>query len=344
MNYQTIRDLLFMLPPETAHHFTLASIGAARKLGLQGLLARRIANDPVEVMGLRFANRVGLAAGLDKNGDCIEGLAALGFGFIEIGTVTPRPQPGNPRPRMFRLPAKRAIINRMGFNNLGVDHLVSRVKAARFDGVLGINIGKNAATPLGDALADYDICMRKVYEVASYIVVNISSPNTPGLRALQHEDSLTALLGGLRQTHRELRDRHGRHVPLVVKIAPDMDDDEVMDVAGILAEFRVDGIIVSNTTVSRSAVVGEKYSDEAGGLSGEPLRDQADHVLGLVARQVPREIALIGVGGIMSGDDAAEKIRLGADLVQVYTGFVYAGPPLIADCVNATRLAARPAT
>jgi len=335
MKYQTIRDLLFMLPPETAHHLSLESIGLLYRLHLQGVIARQVPNDPFEVMGLHFPNRVGLAAGLDKNGDFIDGLAALGFGFLEIGTVTPRPQRGNPRPRMFRMPDQQAIINRMGFNNLGVDHLVRRVKTAGFKGVLGINIGKNADTPLENALLDYDICMRRVYAVASYIVVNISSPNTPGLRNLQHEDSLINLLEGLRETHLELREQHGRHVPLVVKIAPDMDDDEVIHVARTLSEFNVDGVIVSNTTVSRSAVVGERFSDEAGGLSGTPLRNQANHVLKLVAEHIGDAITLIGVGGIMSGEDAAEKIRLGADLVQIYTGFVYEGPELIADCSNA---------
>ena len=337
MKFETLRDILFMLPPETAHHLSLESIGLLRRLNLSGMVAKPVADDPVEVMGLKFANPVGLAAGLDKDGDFIDGLAALGFGFLEVGTVTPRPQRGNPRPRMFRLPEKQALINRMGFNNLGVDHLVRRVKASSYEGVLGINIGKNADTPMENALDDYESCMRKVYDIASYIVVNISSPNTPGLRALQQKDSLVKLLTGLRQAHSQLRENQGRHVPLVVKISPDMDDEEVIHMSGTLSEFKVDGVIISNTTVSRSAVVGEKYSDEAGGLSGMPLRNQANHVLQLMASHVPPEIALIGVGGIMSGPDAAEKVRLGANLVQLYTGFVYKGPELIGDCVRELR-------
>lgn len=335
MNYRAIRDLLFMLPPEAAHHLSLDAIALLHRMGLSSWIAQRITDDPVEVMGIRFPNRVGLAAGLDKDGRCIDGLAALGFGFLEIGTVTPRPQRGNRKPRLFRLRERGALINRMGFNNEGVDRLVARVRAARYDGVLGINIGKNADTPIDNALADYEICMRKVYEVASYIAVNISSPNTPGLRALQHEDSLVNLLTGLTRTHEELRQAQGRHVPLVVKIAPDMDDQEVVELARSLAEFKVDGIVVCNTTVSRSAVVGERFSDEAGGLSGTPLKNQANHVLKLVAANVTPDTALIGVGGIMTAADAVEKVRLGAELVQLYTGFIYEGPDLVADCVRA---------
>lgn len=335
MKYQTIRDLLFLLPPETAHHLSLESIAMIERLNLNVLGVKQVPDDPVEVLGLCFPNPVGLAAGLDKNGDYIDGLASMGFGFLELGTVTPRPQRGNRRPRMFRLRDKLAIINRMGFNNQGVDYLVKRVKAARFDGILGINIGKNAGTPLENALADYETCLRKVYALASYIVVNISSPNTPGLRALQHEESLVRLLSGLKQAHGELRQQYGRHVPLVVKIAPDLDDGEIIHLSRTLADFQVDGVIVSNTTVSRSAVVGERFSDEAGGLSGMPLRNQANHVLKLVARHVGSEVALIGVGGIVSAGDATDKISLGADLVQLYSGFIYEGPGLIRDAALA---------
>lgn len=337
MNFKSLRHLLFLLSPELSHHLALQSIALLEQLKLSSLVARNIPDDPVEVMGLRFPNPVGLAAGLDKDGTCIDGMAALGFGFLEIGTVTPRAQPGNPKPRLFRLKDRGAIINRMGFNNQGVDALVKRVKRSKFDGVLGINIGKNFDTPVENALDDYAICMRKVYKVASYIVVNISSPNTPGLRSLQHNQELVALLTGLRAVHDELRQKYGKHVPLVVKISPDMDDSEVLDLMGHLQAFNIDGVIVSNTTVSRSAVTGERHSEETGGLSGEPLRSQANHVLKLVADKVGNDMAVIGVGGIMNGEDAAEKIRLGADLVQIYTGFIYEGPPLVSDCARAIR-------
>lgn len=334
MNYHFLRDIMFMMPTEASHHLSLQSIALLEQLNLSSLIARDVANDPIEVMGLQFPNPIGLAAGLDKNATCIDGLGQLGFGFLEVGTVTPRPQPGNPKPRLFRMPEKGALINRMGFNNEGVDALVKRVRRARYRGVLGINIGKNADTPVANALDDYEICMRKVYKVASYIVVNVSSPNTPGLRNLQHEAELTALLEGLREVHNKLKEQHEKHVPLVVKIAPDMDDDEVINVAKTLMSVAVDGVIVTNTTVSRSAVHGERYSDEAGGLSGAPLRNQANHVLKLVAEQVNGSMAVIGVGGIMTGEDALEKIRLGADLVQLYTGFIYEGPRLIHDCAT----------
>ncbi|MCB1691749.1 MAG: quinone-dependent dihydroorotate dehydrogenase [Pseudomonadales bacterium] len=337
MNYDTLRDLLFLLPTEASHHLSLQSIALMRQLNLTSLIARDVPDNPVEVMGIRFPNPVGLAAGLDKNAVCIDGLAALGFGFIEVGTVTPRPQPGNPKPRLFRLPGKGALINRMGFNNEGVDALVKRVRRSNFRGVLGVNIGKNADTPVENALSDYATCMRRVYKIASYIVVNISSPNTPGLRSLQHEDELKVLLAGLWKEHEALKIQYGKHVPLVVKIAPDMDDDEVIDIAACLKQMAVDGVIVSNTTVSRSAVYGEKYSDETGGLSGAPLKNQSNHVLRLMAEEVGDDMAIIGVGGIMSGQDAVEKMRLGADLVQLYTGFIYSGPALVSECATALR-------
>jgi len=334
MNYETIRNLLFMLPTEASHHVSLQSIGLMEQLGLTSLIARDVPNDPVEVMGIKFNNRVGLAAGLDKDAACIDGLAALGFGFLEVGTVTPRAQAGNAKPRLFRLKNKQALINRMGFNNQGVDPLCKRVRRAKFDGVLGINIGKNTATTVEDALADYLFCLRKVYKQASYVALNISSPNSPGLRNLQNESELARLLEGLKTEHQVLKAKYGKHVPLVVKIAPDIDDDEVTNLARQLLGFELDGVIVSNTTVSRSAVVGERHSSQSGGLSGEPLRNQANHVLSLVASEVKGKMAIIGVGGIVEGQDAAEKISRGADLVQIYTGFIYRGPDLISECVR----------
>ncbi|MEX1237451.1 MAG: dihydroorotate dehydrogenase (quinone), partial [Pseudomonadales bacterium] len=281
----------------------------------------------------RFPNPVGLAAGLDKNATCIEGMAAMGFGFIEVGTVTPKAQAGNPKPRLFRLTARNALINRMGFNNEGVEAMAKRIKRSGFKGVLGINIGKNASTPVEDALSDYEFCMRKVYQLASYIVVNISSPNTPGLRNLQRQQELEALLDGLQKVHGELKAKYDKHVPLVVKIAPDIDDDEVIDIANCLLAHHIDGVVVTNTTVSRSAVYGERHSDEAGGLSGAPLKNQANHVLKLVADHVQGAMTVIGVGGIMSAEDAVEKLRLGADLVQIYTGFIFKGPALVSESV-----------
>ncbi|MCB1645684.1 MAG: quinone-dependent dihydroorotate dehydrogenase [Pseudomonadales bacterium] len=335
MNYRTLRNMLFCFPTETSHHLSLQAISLAHQLKLTPLIAREVPSAPVNVMGLDFPNPVGLAAGLDKDAKAIDGLGSLGFGFLEVGTVTPRPQPGNPRPRLFRIPSRRAIINRMGFNNEGVDAMCKRIRRAGYTGILGINIGKNAVTPVENALDDYELCLRKVYKLASYIVVNISSPNTPGLRNLQHEAELAALLEGLKKCHATLVDKHEKYVPLVVKIAPDMEDSEARQVAAQLMQFEIDGVIVSNTTVSRDNIAGEVHSSETGGLSGEPVRDQSNHILSLVADEVKGKMAIIGVGGIMSGADAAEKIRLGADLVQLYTGFIYEGPDLIFDSVQA---------
>lgn len=332
--YRALRPLLFSLPAETAHDLSLSSLRALDKLHLSGLIAPTVASTPVEVMGLRFPNPVGLAAGLDKDARYLDGLAALGFGFIEVGTVTPKAQPGNPKPRMFRLSSKQAIINRMGFNNDGVQALARRVALANFDGVLGINIGKNKTTSEDEALSDYVQCLRNVYSLASYVTVNISSPNTPGLRNLQREDQLKHLLAGLKREHSALHRQHQKYVPLTVKIAPDMDDETAVNTASIIKEEGIDGVIVSNTTVERAAVVGEKHAQEQGGLSGVPVRDDADRVLKAVADAVGGSVAIVGVGGINSGEDAARKIHLGADLVQIYTGFIYQGPKLIADSVR----------
>lgn len=326
-----MRKLLFLLPPETAHHLTLTTLNRLARLGLAPLVAAEAVAQPVDVMGLRFPNPVGLAAGLDKDGVCIDGLGALGFGFLEIGTVTPRPQPGNPRPRLFRLPAHEALINRLGFNNAGVDVLVRRLQRASYNGILGINIGKNRDTPVNAALGDYRYCMERVYDHASYITVNISSPNTPGLRDLQHQDELNQLLDGLKTVHERLG---GRRVPLVVKIAPDMTTEEAGVLTRQLVAFEVDGVIVSNTTVSREGVSGI-HSQETGGLSGAPLRTMSNGILQAVCREAGDDLAVIGTGGITRGQHAAEKMAAGAKLVQVYTGFIYRGPGLIADAVRA---------
>jgi dihydroorotate dehydrogenase len=337
MNYEALRNMLFLLPAEVSHHVSMQSIGLMEQLNLTSLIARDVPDDPVEVMGIRFPNRVGLAAGLDKDAACIDGLAAMGFGFLEVGTVTPLAQDGNAKPRMFRLKDKQALINRMGFNNQGVDPMCKRVRRSKFNGVLGINIGKNTTTSVGDALADYIFCMRKVYKQASYVAVNISSPNSPGLRDLQKESELARLIEGLKQEHEALKEKFGKHVPLVVKIAPDMDDEDMTNLARRLLSFELDGVIVSNTTVSRGAVAGERHAIQSGGLSGAPLRSQANHALSLVSNEVKGKMAVIGVGGIVKGEDAAEKIRLGADLVQIYTGFIYQGPDLISNCVKSMK-------
>jgi dihydroorotate dehydrogenase len=334
MNYNFFRDLLFLLPTETSHHLSLQSIGWLEQLNLTPLLAREQVLDPVTVMGIEFPNAVGLAAGLDKDARCIDGLGALGFGFLEVGTVTPKSQPGNPLPRLFRLKSKGAIINRMGFNNDGVVAMCERIRRARYQGVLGINIGKNAITPVENALDDYAQCLREVYALAAYIVVNISSPNTPGLRHLQHENELAHLLEGLKVEHTKLVEQHEKYVPLVVKIAPDMTDEQGTQIIRRMKDFDIDGVIVTNTTVARDGVAGDPLAAQAGGLSGAPLRDLSNHMLALVAAEAKGDMAIIGVGGIMEGADAAEKMRLGADLVQLYTGFIYSGPDLIFDSVQ----------
>ncbi len=333
--YSAVRKLLFCLNPETSHEVSLDLLGASERLGLAGFMGDDIADDPVEVMGLCFPNPVGLAAGLDKNGDYFNALGKLGFGFVEIGTVTPLPQPGNPKPRLFRLPEHNAIINRMGFNNKGVEHLVSQVKSRRYQGILGINIGKNAKTPVENALDDYKICLRKVYPHADYITVNVSSPNTPGLRSLQFGESLKDLLGGIRREQLKLADAQENYVPIAVKIAPDMDDEAIASVAETLLELELDAVIATNTTIGREGVESDPQHQEAGGLSGAPVRDKSTHVIKVLAQTLAGKMPIIGVGGIDSGAAAAEKIAAGASLVQVYSGFIYEGPKLVADCAKA---------
>lgn len=332
--YDWLRKLLFQLPPETAHHVSLDALSVAERSGLSRRLFARPVNTPVSVMGLNFPNPVGLAAGLDKNGDYLNGLGALGFGFVEIGTVTPRPQPGNPQPRLFRLPEYEAIINRMGFNNRGVDHLISQVRRRRYDGVLGINIGKNFDTPLQDAVEDYLIGLRKVYELADYITINISSPNTQGLRDLQSEKHLKVMLDRLAEERDRLHRASGRYTPIAVKIAPDLEDDAIEGIAETLVSAGMDAVIATNTTLSRVGVSGA-HSDEAGGLSGLPVRDAATQVISVLSETLAGRLPIIGVGGIASGSDAVEKIEAGASLVQLYTGFIYHGPRLIGEAAAA---------
>lgn len=333
--YSMLRSLLFRLPAETSHDLTLDLLGAAGRLGLADKLARPRVSQPVQVMGLNFDNPVGLAAGLDKNALAVDGLAALGFGFIEVGTVTPRPQPGNPKPRMFRLPEQGAIINRMGFNNLGVDALLQRLDSVRYRGVLGVNIGKNAVTPVERAVDDYLHCLRKVYSRASYVTVNLSSPNTPGLRTLQYGDTLKRLLESIKQCQTELTGQHGQYVPIAIKIAPDVLPEDLALIAEVLVEEGMDGVIATNTTLERTAVVGLEHAEETGGLSGGPLTDVSTEVIRLLAAELKGRMPIIGVGGIMTGADAAEKMQAGASLVQLYSGFIYRGPELVGECVDA---------
>ena len=301
------------------------------------LIASRPADDPRDVMGLTFSNPVGLAAGLDKNGDCIDGLAALGFGFIEIGTITPLPQSGNPKPRLFRLPEANAIINRMGFNNDGVDKLIANVKRAKYQGILGINIGKNAVTPIENAADDYLTCLRKVYPYASYITVNISSPNTKNLRQLQDEEALTRLLSALKGEQQKLADTHGKYVPIALKIAPDMESDQLKQIAALLMQHQIDAVIATNTTLSRVGVEGMPHGEEAGGLSGAPVREKSTEVIRQLSAELQGALPIIGAGGILNGADAAEKINAGASLVQFYSGMIYRGPALIGEACAAIR-------
>ncbi len=334
--YKLIRPLLFKLSPETAHHLALKTAALSSRLGLLKLITKNTQNHPVTVMGIEFPNRVGLAAGLDKNGEYIDALGSLGFGFIEIGTVTPRPQPGNPTPRLFRIEKAQGIINRMGFNNEGVDYLIKQVKRKQYHGVLGINIGKNFDTPVEQATSDYLIGMQKVYPYADYITINISSPNTPGLRTLQYGEELKELLSQLKEEQRKLTHQYNQYTPILVKVAPDLVESEIEGIAKVLLELKIDGLIATNTTLSREGIEGLSHADEQGGLSGKPLTDASTEVIAQFFTHLQGNIPIIGVGGIASAADALDKIKAGADLVQLYSGLVYEGVSLITDTVEAT--------
>ena len=336
--YGLIRKALFLTDPETAHGLALESLRLGYGVGATGLLFGE-QSQPVTVMGLEFPNPVGMAAGMDKNGDYIDALGSLGFGFVEIGTVTPRPQAGNPKPRVFRLEKATGMINRLGFNNKGVDYLVKQAAKRKFTGILGINIGKNFDTPIEKAAEDYLICLEKVYPHADYITINISSPNTKGLRDLQAAEQLDELLSAINARRQQLAYEYDKRVPLVVKVAPDLEDEQISEIAEVVVRNEFDGLIATNTTISREEVKGMRHGHEQGGLSGAPVLQKANHVLAAFRAALPDEITLIGVGGITKGEDAAEKINLGADLVQFYTGFVYRGPDLVRDSLKAISVA-----
>lgn len=334
MYYPFVRKALFQLDPERAHDLTLQQLTRLSGTPFTGLIRQSLPFKPVTCMGLTFKNPLGLAAGLDKNGECIDAFGAMGFGFIEIGTVTPRPQPGNDKPRMFRVVEAEGIINRMGFNNLGVDNLVENVKKAHFDGILGINIGKNKDTPVEQGKEDYLICMDKIYPYAGYIAINISSPNTPGLRSLQYGEALDDLLAAIKTRQNDLQQIHHKYVPVAVKIAPDLSEEELIQVADSLLRHNIDGVIATNTTLDRELVKGLKHADEAGGLSGRPVQSRSTEIIRRLASELQGRIPIIGVGGIDSLVSAREKMAAGASLVQIYSGFIYKGPPLIKEIVS----------
>ncbi|MCC2604363.1 quinone-dependent dihydroorotate dehydrogenase [Planctobacterium marinum] len=337
--YWLAQKLLFNLDAEVSHDLTLNFLKRAQNTPLENLYKQDVDAKPTQFLGMTLPNPVGLAAGLDKNGECIDAFAAMGFGFIEVGTVTPLPQAGNDKPRLFRLKDAQAIVNRMGFNNKGVDYLVEQVKQSQYRGVLGINIGKNKVTPEENALDDYLICMRKVYEHASYITINISSPNTPGLRNLQYGEALEALLSGIKQEQQVLADRHGKHVPVLVKIAPDLSAEEIEGIADSLKKSQVEGVIATNTTISRDGVEGLRWAKEAGGLSGGPLTQKSLEVTRLLANALAGEIPIMGVGGIDSAQSAQDRLDAGAQVLQVYSSFIYQGPQLITDIVSGIQVA-----
>ncbi len=334
--YPILRPLIFKLDPEQVHDLTIHSLSRLQSSPLKFLLNQTSISDPYECLGMTFPNRVGLAAGLDKNGACIDAFGAMGFGHIEIGTVTPKPQPGNEKPRLFRLEQHEAIINRMGFNNLGVDQLVENVKSSRFKGILGINIGKNKDTPEDRAVDDYMIGMEKVFPYASYITINISSPNTPGLRNLQFGEVLDSLLKAIKEKQATLSQTYAKQVPVLVKIAPDLSEQEIEQVADSFLRHQIDGVIATNTTLERKAVAGHVHAEEAGGLSGKPVLEKSNQVI-VKLRGMMKDTPIFGVGGIVSGQDAAGKISAGADLVQIYSGFIYRGPQLIKEVAQTIR-------
>ena len=340
--YALARRFLFALDPETAHDLTMASLAHTQRTPLSLAYCTARVNDPVELAGLTFPNRIGLAAGLDKNARCIDGLAAMGFGFIEVGTVTPQGQPGSPKPRMFRLPEANALINRLGFNNDGLDVFLAnlqrstvRKQGANARPILGLNIGKNAATPLHNAVDDYLACLDGVYPHADYVTVNISSPNTKDLRALQNDDALDALLTSIAERRETLAARHLKRVPIFVKIAPDLSEAQVAAIAVTLRRHGMDGVIATNTTLGREAIAGMPHGEEAGGLSGAPLLNASNRVISQLRAALGKGFPIIGVGGVMSGADAVSKIKAGADLVQIYTGLIYKGPALVTEAALA---------
>ena len=341
--YPLARTALFRLEAEDAHALTMKSLSAMAasmpgRLALHAI-APPIPPDPRTVMGITFPNPVGLAAGADKNGECIEGFGALGFGFLELGGITPRPQPGNPKPRVFRLPKARAIINRLGFNNLGVDFLVERLQTTKYQGIIGINLGKNLDTPIDTAVEDYAHCYVKTYPHVRFATVNVSSPNTKNLRQLQNEDELAGIMKRMKREQVRLSDRHGKYVPLLVKIAPDLEDAQIEGVAKLLVKHKLDGVIATNTTLARDAVHGLQHAEEAGGLSGAPVFQPSNRVIRQLANQLDGAVPIIGVGGIMSGADAQAKMDAGASLVQFYSGLIYRGPGLVAETARALRRA-----
>lgn len=336
MLYSLAKKFLFSLDPEHAHEFTLEKLRSVENIGLLKTFLPKPLNKPVSCMGLDFPNPVGLAAGMDKAGNTIDAFGRLGFGFIEIGTLTPKPQDGNPKPRMFRLPEHDALINRMGFNNPGVLEGVKNVKKSKtFNGIVGVNIGKNKVTPNEDATDDYLICLRESYAAADYITVNLSSPNTPGLRDLQNEEETKKLLSALRTEQDKLKTEYGKHVPIALKVAPDLDDAHISAMAKVFLEEGLECLIATNTTIERKAVKGHEFENEAGGLSGAPVTHSSTDVISKFYSELGEQIPIIGVGGIMNGDDAKDKIRAGAKLVQLYSGFVYRGPDLVSECVRA---------
>lgn len=332
--YPLLRPILFSLDAELAHYITLQLLKFSQQINTSFLTPTQSVNKPLTVMGLRFNNRVGLAAGMDKSGDYIDALGMLGFGFMEIGTVTPRPQSGNPKPRLFRLTSHEAIINRMGFNNAGVDYVLQRIRQARYNGIIGINIGKNFDTPIENAVDDYLISLRKSYQLADYITINISSPNTQNLRQLQQGKTLQTLLSALKEEQLKLQTTHQKYTPLVIKIAPDLTEDAIIHIARLLSEFSIDGVLACNTTTSRVSVQGHIYAKQAGGLSGAPLKHKATQVIANLAAELKGDIAIIAVGGVLSAQDAKDKLSAGASLVQIYSGLIYRGPQLVEDILQ----------